>query len=186
MAKPKSFSASPLNPFDKSQGAAALFMPPPAPQTPVANVEQQNQQEQQSNNNKDSSINKETSNINYVANVEQQKQHNQQQNNNEDITTVAENADVDTVDGIEQLPKKKAKTPKRAFPGRQHLHLIVPEQMAADIKQLAKIRNVSVNVFVQEVLETALIEYKPVLKQLTLMNQKLGMNTRIEKSNKIL
>ena len=58
--------------------------------------------------------------------------------------------------------------------------------MAADIKQLAKIRNVSVNIFVQEVLETALIEYKPVLKQLTLMNQKLGMNTKVNKTNKII
>ena len=64
--------------------------------------------------------------------------------------------------------------------------MIVPEQMAADIKQLAKIRNVSVNVFVQEILETALIEYKPVLKQLTLMNQKLGMNTKVNKTNKII
>ena len=124
MAKQKSFSTSPLNPFDKSQGAAAQFMPSQRAHPPVVNVEQQNQ--------------------------------------------------------------KKAKTPKREFPGRQHLHLIVPEQMAADIKQLAKIRNVSVNIFVQEVLETALIEYKPVLKQLTLMNQKLGMNTKVNKTNKII
>lgn len=155
MAKQKSFSTSPLNPFDKSQGAAAQFMPPQSPQILVGNVEQQHQQKQQ-------------------------------QNNQEYITTEAEKKDVDNVDGIEQQHKKKAKTPKREFPGRQHLHLIIPEQMAADIKQLAKIRNVSVNIFVQEVLETALIEYKPVLKQLTLMNQKLGMNTKINKTNKIL
>ena len=54
------------------------------------------------------------------------------------------------------------------------------------IQLKAKIRNVSVNVFVQEILETALIEYKPVLKQLTLMNQKLGMNTKVNKTNKII
>ena len=150
MAKQKSFSTSPLNPFDKSQGAAAQFMPSQSPQILVANVEQQYQQ----------------------------------QNNQKDITTEAETTDIDNVDGIEH--QQKTKTPKREFPGRQHLHLIVPEQMAADIKQLAKIRNVSVNVFVQEILETALIEYKPVLKQLTLMNQKLGMNTKINKTNKIL
>ena len=150
MAKQKSFSTSPLNPFDKSQGAAAQFMPSQSPQILVANVEQQYQQ----------------------------------QNNQKDITTEAETTDIDNVDGIEH--QQKTKTPKREFPGRQHLHLIVPEQMAADIKQLAKIRNVSVNVFVQEIIETALIEYKPVLKQLTLMNQKLGMNTKINKTNKIL
>lgn len=150
MAKQKSFSTSPLNPFDKSQGAAAQFMPSQSPQILVANVEQQYQQ----------------------------------QNNQKDITTEADTTDIDNVDGIEH--QQKTKTPKREFPGRQHLHLIVPEQMAADIKQLAKIRNVSVNVFVQEILETALIEYKPVLKQLTLMNQKLGMNTKINKTNKIL
>lgn len=155
MAKQKSFSTSPLNPFDKSQGAAAQFMPSQSPQILVGNVEQQHQQKQQ-------------------------------QNNQEYITTEAEKKDVDNVDGIEQQHKKKAKTPKREFPGRQHLHLIIPEQMAADIKQLAKIRNVSVNIFVQEVLETALIEYKPVLKQLTLMNQKLGMNTKVNKTNKII
>ena len=118
-----------------------------------------------------------------VVNIEQQKQ---QQNNQEDITTTAKMTDIDNADGVEQQNQKKAKTPKREFPGRQHLHLIVPEQMAADIKQLAKIRNVSVNIFVQEVLETALIEYKPVLKQLTLMNQKLGMNTKVNKTNKII
>lgn len=152
MAKQKSFSTSPLNPFDKSQGAAAQFMPSQSPQILVANVEQQYQQ----------------------------------QNNQKDITTEAETTDIDNVDGIEQQHQQKTKTPKREFPGRQHLHLIVPEQMAADIKQLAKIRNVSVNVFVQEVLATALIEYKPVLKQLTLMNQKLGMNTKVNKTNKII
>ena len=151
MAKQKSFSTSPLNPFDKSQGAAAQFMPSQSPQILVANVEQQKQQ----------------------------------QNNQEDITTTAKMTDIDNADGVEQQNQKKAKTPKREFPGRQHLHLIVPEQMAADIKQLAKIRNVSVNIFVQEVLETALIEYKPVLKQLTLMNQKLGMNTKVNKTNTI-
>ena len=152
MAKQKSFSTSPLNPFDKSQGAAAQFMPSQSPQILVANVEQQYQQ----------------------------------QNNQKDITTEAETTDIDNVDGIEQQHQQKTKTPKREFPGRQHLHLIVPEQMAADIKQLAKIRNVSVNVFVQEILETALIEYKPVLKQLTLMNQKLGMNTKVNKTSKII
>ena len=150
MAKQKSFSTSPLNPFDKSQGAAAQFMPPQPAQHPVVNVEQQ------------------------------------QQNNQEDTTTTAKMTDIDNANGVEQQNQKKAKTPKREFPGRQHLHLIVPEQMAADIKQLAKIRNVSVNIFVQEVLETALIEYKPVLKQLTLMNQKLGMNTKVNKTNKII
>ena len=152
MAKQKSFSTSPLNPFDKSQGAAAQFMPSQSPQILVDNVEQQKKQ----------------------------------QNNQEDITTTAKMTDIDNANGVEQQNQKKAKTPKREFPGRQHLHLIVPEQMAADIKQLAKIRNVSVNIFVQEVLETALIEYKPVLKQLTLMNQKLGMNTKVNKTNKII
>ena len=150
MAKQKSFSTSPLNPFDKSQGAAAQFMPSQPAHPPVVNVEQQ------------------------------------QQNNQEDTTTTAKMTDIDNANGVEQQNQKKAKTPKREFPGRQHLHLIVPEQMAADIKQLAKIRNVSVNIFVQEVLTTALIEYKPVLKQLTLMNQKLGMNTKVNKTNKII
>ena len=150
MAKQKSFSTSPLNPFDKSQGAAAQFMPSQPAHPPVVNVEQQ------------------------------------QQNNQEDTTTTAKMTDIDNANGVEQQNQKKAKTPKREFPGRQHLHLIIPEQMAADIKQLAKIRNVSVNIFVQEVLETALIEYKPVLKQLTLMNQKLGMNTKVNKTNKII
>ena len=150
MAKQKSFSTSPLNPFDKSQGAAAQFMPPQPAPPPVVNVEQQ------------------------------------QQNNQEDTTTTAKMTDIDNANGVEQQNQKKAKTPKRESTGRQHIHLIVPEQMAADIKQLAKIRNVSVNIFVQEVLETALIEYKPVLKQLTLMNQKLGMNTKVNKTNKII
>ena len=150
MAKQKSFSTSPLNPFDKSQGAAAQFMPSQPAHPPVVNVEQQ------------------------------------QQNNQEDITTTAKMTDIDNADGVEQQNQKKAKTPKRESTGRQHIHLIVPEQMAADIKQLAKIRNVSVNIFVQEVLTTALIEYTPVLKQLTLMNQKLGMNTKVNKTNKII
>ena len=150
MAKQKSFSTSPLNPFDKSQGAAAQFMPSQPAHPPVVNVEQQ------------------------------------QQNNQEDTTTTAKMTDIDNANGVEQQNQKKAKTPKRETTGRQHIHLIIPEQMAADIKQLAKIRNVSVNIFVQEVLTTALIEYKPVLKQLTLMNQKLGMNTKVNKTNKII
>ena len=150
MAKQKSFSTSPLNPFDKSQGAAAQFMPSQPAHPPVVNVEQQ------------------------------------QQNNQEDTTTTAKMTDIDNANGVEQQNQTKAKTPKRESTGRQHIHLIVPEQMAADIKQLAKIRNVSVNIFVQEVLTTALIEYKPVLKQLTLMNQKLGMNTKVNKTNKII
>ena len=150
MAKQKSFSTSPLNPFDKSQGAAAQFMPSQPAHPPVVNVEQQ------------------------------------QQNNQEDTTTTAKMTDIDNANGVEQQNQKKAKTPKRESTGRQHIHLIVPEQMAADIKQLAKIRNVSVNIFVQEVLTTALIEYTPVLKQLTLMNQKLGMNTKVNKTNKII
>ena len=71
MAKQKSFSTSPLNPFDKSQGAAAQFMPPQPAQHPVVNIEQQKQQQ---NNQEDITTTAKMTDIDNADGVEQQNQ----------------------------------------------------------------------------------------------------------------
>lgn len=76
------------------------------------------------------------------------------------------------------LPESKKTTPKRTFEGKQHIHLLLPNEQAEAIKHLAKIRNLSVNKLMQEILEKVILEWKPALDQLEAITKKCNVTTR--------
>ena len=75
---------------------------------------------------------------------------------------------------VETQPKKKA---PRQFPGKQHVHLILPDRQANMIKQLAKMSGVSVNQFMSHAVDRMYEEkWKPVVDNLEQNRHKLGFN----------
>ena len=81
---------------------------------------------------------------------------------------------VDDAEDVETQPKKKA---PRQFPGKQHVHLILPDRQANMIKQLAKISGVSVNQFMSHAVDRMYKEkWKPVVDNLEQNRHKLGFN----------
>lgn len=102
--------------------------------------------------------------VGHVDDVEQQKQHIQQVD--------AENDEIQ--------PKKKA---PRQFPGKQHVHLILPDRQANMIKQLAKMSGVSVNQFMSQAVDQLYEEHwKPVVEALEQNRHKLGLDKKTDKS----
>lgn len=110
-----------------------------------------------------------------------------------------ENIVVDTVGYVEQQiqqiqhvqqanqenpPQKK--TP-RSFPGKQHVHLIIPDRQANMIKQLAKMAGISVNQFMSQSIDTLYEEHwKPVVEVLEQNRHKLGLDKKDQKTDKNL
>ncbi|WP_029542032.1 hypothetical protein [Selenomonas sp. AB3002] len=83
-------------------------------------------------------------------------------------------------DNAEIQPQKK--TP-RQFPGKQHIHLILPDRQANMIKQLAKMSGISVNQFMSQAVDQLYEEHwKPVVEALEQNRHKLGLDKKTDKS----
>ena len=103
-------------------------------------------------------------NVDTVGHVEQQKQHIQQS----------------TSSNTEDMPTKKE---PRQFPGKQHIHLILPDRQANMIKQLAKMSGISVNQFMSQAIDQLYEEHwKPVVEALEQNRHKLGLDKKTDKS----
>ena len=102
--------------------------------------------------------------VGHIGYVEQQKQHIQQTDTN--------NTD-----------KGPAKKEPRQFPGKQHIHLILPDRQANMIKQLAKMSGISVNQFMSQSVDQLYEEHwKPVVEALEQNRHKLGLDKKTDKS----
>ena len=117
--------------------------------------------------------------------------------NVDEVSSVVDNiAIVDGVDSVEQQsqqnqyiqqdtvedeqPKKKG---PRQFPGKQHVHLILPDRQADMIKQLAKMSGTSVNQFMSQAIDQMYEEHwKPVVEVLEQNRHKLGFDKKTNKS----
>lgn len=76
-------------------------------------------------------------------------------------------------------PKKKE---PRKFPGKQHIHLILPDEQANMVKQLAKMSGISVNQFMSKAIDILYEErWKPVVELLEQNRHKLGMDKKTNK-----
>lgn len=79
----------------------------------------------------------------------------------------------------QEEPKKKA---PRKFPGKQHIHLILPDEQANMVKQLAKMSGISVNQFMSKAIDILYEErWKPVVELLEQNRHKLGMDKKTNK-----
>ena len=74
-------------------------------------------------------------------------------------------------------PEPPKKTPKRTFEGKQHIHLLIPDEQAEALKHMAKIQNLSVNKLMQKILAPVIEEWKPALDQLDAINKKCAIYT---------
>ena len=116
--------------------------------------------------------------------------------NVDEVGSVDNIAIVDSVDIVEQQsqqnqyiqqdtvedeqPKKKG---PRQFPGKQHIHLILPDRQADMIKQLAKMSGTSVNQFMSQAIDQMYEEHwKPVVEVLEQNRHKLGFDKKTNKS----
>jgi uncharacterized protein (DUF1778 family) len=83
-------------------------------------------------------------------------------------------------DNTEIQPQKKS---PRQFPGKQHVHLILPDRQANMIKQLAKMSGTSVNQFMSQAVDQLYEEHwKPVVEALEQNRHKLGLDKKTDKS----
>ena len=116
--------------------------------------------------------------------------------NVDEVGSVDNIAIVDSVDIVEQQsqqnqyiqqdtvedeqPKKKG---PRQFPGKQHVHLILPDRQSDMIKQLAKMSGTSVNQFMSQAIDQMYEEHwKPVVEVLEQNRHKLGFDKKTDKS----
>ncbi len=93
------------------------------------------------------------------------------------------NAPVNTSDAEPEIQKK---SPKRTFEGKQHIHLIIPDDQAEALKHMAKIQNLSVNKLMQKVLTSVIEEWKPALDQLDAINKKCAIYTNHNTEKKLI
>ncbi len=167
MARKKDFKNSPLNPFAAAEAAA----------TEILGIIPEDVEQTSDNNN--------IADVDNVVNVEQQKQHHQQ-NQQEKSSTDEQQELSEDVDGNEQQlnragDKPSTKTPKRTFPGRQHMHLILPNELAEAVKLLAKIQNKSVNIFMIDLINTHMEDWKPIVDQLGRLDKNIGVKSSKKK-----
>lgn len=112
-------------------------------------------------------VSSDVENVDIVGHVEQQKQH---------IQHIQQSASNNT----EDTPTKKE---PRQFPGKQHIHLILPDRQANMIKQLAKMSGISVNQFMSQAIDQMYEEHwKPVVEALEQNRHKLGLDKKTDKS----
>ncbi|WP_027397947.1 hypothetical protein [Anaerovibrio lipolyticus] len=123
-------------------------------------------------------------NVDNVDDVEQQGQQIQhtQQDQQEGSSDDEQHPEKEEVDGSEQQnsvvgEKPSAKTPKRTFPGKQHMHLILPNELAEAVKLLAKVQNKSVNEFMKDLIETHMEDWKPLIEQLGCIEKNIGVKS---------
>lgn len=94
----------------------------------------------------------------------------------------AEEAAEGKTEEAEKSAGKKRGRP-RQFPGRQHIHLILPDHQADMIKSLAKMTGVSVNQFMIQAVDTMYEEHwKPVVEILQQNRHKLGLDRKLDKN----
>ncbi len=120
---------------------------------------------QESNTEAETSSEKTDEHVGHVGTVEQQSQQVQQvQQSQQD-------------DAKPEKGTKKTKT--RHFPGKQHVHLLLPDNQANMIKELAKFSGVSVNQFMQDTLENLYQEkWKNVYDMMQQMQHKMGLDKK--------
>jgi len=142
------------NPFDKSRSAAERIM----------YGDSTTKAPQDTESNKDeTSTDAQQESVGNVGDVEQQNQHIQQ---------------------VQQDKQKKptAKKEPRRFPGKQHIHLILPDEQADMIKALAKYSGISVNQFMSSAIDTLYEEkWKDIYTVIQQMQHKMGMDTKTSK-----
>lgn len=110
-------------------------------------------------------------------NVVEVEQHNAV-NKVESVGPVGDVGDVEQQIQQEE-PKKKA---PRKFPGKQHIHLILPDEQANMVKQLAKMTGISVNQFMSQAIDRLYEEHwKPFVELLEQNRHKLGMDKKTNK-----
>ena len=79
-------------------------------------------------------------------------------------------------------PEPAKKKAPRQFPGRQHIHLILPDKQANAIKTLARYSGVSINQLMIDAIDQMYDKkWKAVIDQVELVQQKLGLNQKTNK-----
>ena len=145
-----------MNPFDKTKTAAEnMFAPPDDNIEHVGDI----------------------GDIGDIGDVEQQNQHVQleQQIQQSQLTQQVQ---------LEQQsqPEPAKKKAPRQFPGRQHIHLILPDKQANAIKTLARYSGVSINQLMIDAIDQMYDKkWKAVIDQVELVQQKLGLNQKTNK-----
>lgn len=77
---------------------------------------------------------------------------------------------------------KDTKKKPRQFPGKQHIHLILPDEQANMIKELAKYSGQSVNTFMSKAINTLYEDrWKEVYTIIQQMQHKMGMDQKPSK-----
>ena len=80
----------------------------------------------------------------------------------------------------QEEPTKKE---PRKVPGKQHIHLLLPDEQANMVKQLAKMSGISVNQFMSQAIDILYEErWKPVVELLEQNRHKLGMDKKTNKN----
>ena len=103
--------------------------------------------------------------------------------------TAAENMFAPPEDNIQHVqldqqsqPEPAKKKAPRQFPGRQHIHLILPDKQANAIKTLARYSGVSINQLMIDAIDQMYDKkWKAVIDQVELVQQKLGLNQKTNK-----
>ena len=103
--------------------------------------------------------------------------------------TAAENMFAPPEDNVEHVqldqqsqPEPAKKKAPRQFPGRQHIHLILPDKQANAIKTLARYSGVSINQLMIDAIDQMYDKkWKAVIDQVELVQQKLGLNQKTNK-----
>ena len=110
-------------------------------------------------------------NIEHVGDVEQQSQQ---------VQIEQQSQHIQQAQPTQPEPAKK-KAP-RQFPGRQHIHLILPDKQANAIKTLARYSGVSINQLMIDAIDQMYDKkWKAVIDQVELVQQKLGLNQKTNK-----
>lgn len=170
MPRKKDFTVSPLNPFAAAEAAA----------TEILGIIPEDDEQQN-----------DSSDVDDVVNVEQQNQQSQQEessdNEQRDYNSDVDDSEQQTQDNSPKVTfsragdKPAAKTPKRTFPGKQHMHLILPNELAEAVKLLAKVQNKSVNTFMTDLIETHMEDWKPIVDQLGRLDKNIGVKSSKKK-----
>lgn len=106
-----------------------------------------------------------------------------------EIGTVDAVDNIGTVDTVEQqsqqvqqtVEETKKNSPRR-FPGKQHIHLILPDEQADMIKSLAKYSGMSINKFMSQAIQTMYEnQWKDVYDIMQQMQHKMGIDKKQSK-----
>lgn len=83
---------------------------------------------------------------------------------------------------IQQDKEGPKKHTTRQFPGKQHLHLILPDEQASMVKALAKFNGISVNKFMSQAIQTMYeTQWKDVYDIMQKMQHKMGLDKKSSK-----